>query len=411
MAQKIAIFIAVLAAILLAPNVKAATIAPSFSSFVKTIDTRMSKNFQKNNGQVAYPSYGTPEWGGLGAGREGILAAVTYRWRAAAGDRAASQYIASMFDLTLTQLESPGNHQGFNDAQTLINMVALAKTLPRDLNGTQRGRLWTGMRRLLDMALESPDTENRYIIVAARWANLLPELQRRQLISPTESGAAAKIFRQQLDRQIASSISPDGWYREGKNFTIHYHIVAAYNLLLYARWTHQTKYETLAKKMYANVKKMAFQNGMLESLIGHRPPGSGAQTYAMMGVMGRAFNDADADVFFTYASGNRFFSDPRYPDRLEYHQTVQKKVPWYHDDIAFPDIGESALLMPGWKASQPIVKRTILRHPSGTYQDRDFRIVNTGKKLVITDRVRKKTITVALLPDGGHTTLTQRPLK
>ena len=181
----------------------------------------------------------------------------------------------------------------------------------------------------------------------------------------------------------------------------------------------------LAERLYQNLKKITFSNGLVEAQAGPRPVGLGAQFYLMMGALGEAATDIDAAVYFNYAAGsaqkgsalagNRFFSDARYPNRLEYHRTsveykrqtykvwVRKKlvtrVKWtplparanYHDDYAFIDAAELGLAA-ALKLNTDNPKATALQNPLNYTDDGELQVQNDGTAIKIYDLVKKRLI-------------------
>ncbi len=412
MDKRITLVIGCLIGIFLPLFVSAKTLAPNLKSFLQPIYTKDSLYFDANNHRYADPTYGQPEWTTLPPSRDGVFAATTYQFRANSSDAAAKKYMKSMIQQSITRLCKPVVYDNFQDSQTMVALVFLETSTPSLWTPELHQQLWNCITKNALTITETRDTENRLFTTIARWSYLLPQLEQRGLISHDTETSISVVLAQRMDSEIKKTISPSGWYREGTSFTVHYDIVSAYNLLLYARWSKQPKYEVLAKKMYTNIKHMAFPNGMIESLIGHRPIGSGPQTYLMLGVMGRAWNDPDADVFFTYLSGSTFFSDPRFPNRLEYHYTINDipgLKPLFHDDIAFSDVGETARHLPGLAINQPIVQQKKLQ-PMGNLSDRDFTIVRSSSKVTITDHVLKTVTTVKQRLDGIHTALTKKAL-
>jgi len=129
-------------------------------------------------------------------------------------------------------------------------------------------------------------------------------------------------------------------------FNPHYHLITAFAFSSYAEITGDIEFYLMAKKMTKNLRSLTFPNGMLEARIGNRPVGLGAQFYLGAGLLNYKFNFNDYSVYLNYAAGDKFFSDPKYPNRLEYHSTIYNSDPNYHDDISFSNLAELALLTP-----------------------------------------------------------------
>ncbi len=196
-----------------------------------------------------------------------------------------------------------------------------------------------------------------------------------------------ELIKVKVDQAIEQSIVEEGWYFENqkRDFSVHYQVISAFMLLVYGDLTQQNNYVELAEKMYYNIKKMSFTNGMVEARIGSRPIGLGTQFYLTMASLGKYFNDDDYRVYLSYASGNRFFSDQQHPDRLEYHSTMKGEIPNYHDDYAFSDIAELGLLFENIKDLN-LNQKKYFNKPINKSRDEHFRIINKDNKISINNK-------------------------
>lgn len=369
--------------------------ALTFEQLARTIDTRYSRQLEASGFAASLPTYGTPRFTPLGPPRDTMLGTAYFRFRAAAGDPAARQRMLDQVAVSAASLAA-GQSASFGSAQAAFLLVRMLDTLPTLWTNAQRQTILQTISTHLSPGLAAPDTENRALTSAAHWQYTVDQLAVEGVLTADDRQRAAAAIKTKVDRAIRESISSDGWYREGKSFTVHYHVVSAYNLLFYGQQTKQRRYVRLAEKMYANAKRLSLRNGLIEARLGHRPIGLGAQFYIMMGVLGTVFGDRDAPVYFTYAGGSRFFSDRRHPGRLEFHRTIEGQAPYYHDDIATSDVIEMAFVMPGFSVRRSIPTRTYLRPGVIRWQDRDFSIVNDRRTLTVSDLVQHKRYRVTL---------------
>ncbi|MFC1615308.1 hypothetical protein ACFL2L_00755 [Patescibacteria group bacterium] len=329
---------------------------------------RYSAHFDKNGLFYMAPEYGVTEWKAPKTAREYISLAMYYKYRSQNGDYIARDILKNAIKNAKRELSKrPFITQSFEDAETLFLMVrllegenpivsgeALSSPLQRgrgsdeDSAGLDKNELLDWIARYVDKGIRVVDTENRAIISAAHWQYIVDYLHIKGKISHLEAKRHSKMIKNKIDFAIRTNITKDGLYVEGRfnDFTPHYHAVSAYMLMFYSKLTGEKKYYNLSFKMYQNLKMISFSNGMVEAKIGHRPVGLGSQFYLMAGMLGKAFNDPDYNVYLFYGFGNRFFSDPSHPNRLEYHSTIEGTSSQFHDDYSFVDAMELALSIP-----------------------------------------------------------------
>ncbi len=379
----------------------------TFDQYAANLSSRSARNFMANGQQFAQPEYGIPEFTLATSPRYRMLIAAYFRFQAQDGDVDA---IATLKTTTLTAarlLENLLVDPSFENAQAWFLLLRMTEQFPDLFSDEERSTLFAAMASYAAKAVVSPDTENRALITASHWSYIINRLEKQKLLSTAQVAQYRRQLKTMVDRAVAATVTPDRWYRENGKFSVHYQAVAAFNLLSYARFAKQPREEMIALAMYRNLTLLALKNGMVEARLGARPVGLGAQFYVMMGVMGTIAKDADAPVFFAYAQGDRFFSDKRYPDRLEFHSTKEGSTPQFHDDIAFSDVVELASVLPRFSTGIPIMGRTVLASGTKAKRDGDFAILNTGTSVQVTDR-RAKTVSVVRLGSHGNWTRIER---
>jgi len=365
---------------------------------------RYSTHFDENGFFYMAPEYGITEWKAPQTAREHISLAMYYKYRAEDGDYIARDVFKNAIKNAKAELSKrPLITQSFEDAEALFLLVRLLEAGGGVFSSPlQRGRLGGGARNrttpypllgeeggtldwiveYVDKGIRVADTENRAIISAAHWQYIVDYLHVKGKISHLEAKRHSKMIKNKIDFAVRTNITKDGWYLEGRfnDFTPHYHAVSAYMLMFYSKLTGEKKYYDLAFKMYQNLKKISFDNGMVEASIGHRPVGLGAQFYLMAGMLGKAFNDPDYNVYLFYGFGNRFFSDPSYPNRLEYHSTIEGTLPQFHDDYSFVDAMELALAIPSLRDG--IFKFSYNLSAAKIRNGLGFVKANTGREII-----------------------------
>ncbi|OGF20361.1 hypothetical protein A2Y83_01135 [Candidatus Falkowbacteria bacterium RBG_13_39_14] len=329
--------------------------------YTKYFYNRYSAHFDKHGLFYMVPDYGINYWKAPKTAREHMALAIYYKYRAKDGDLKALEILENALSMARREISSrPKNTQSFEDAEAIFLMVRVIDEVesrtpppPAGAGGRSAGLLqW--ISEYAEYGLKVPDTENRAIISAAHWQYIIDYLGAKGIINAIDRKRYEKILKDKIDFAVKTNIK-DYWYIEGRfnDFTPHYHAVAAYMLMVYSKLTADKKYEEISKKMYENLKLISFDNGMVEAELGHRPCGLGAQFYLMAGILGKSFEDPDYTAYLFYGFGDRFFSDPRFPNRLEYHPTIEDEVYnlqeydfEYNDDCSFADKAEFALAIP-----------------------------------------------------------------
>lgn len=373
------------------PNVVLAATPKTFTfeQYAKNFYDRYSKNFDQHGVVYSMPSYGAPTFVSPGYPRDAMLLATYYRFRARRGDVSALQAIQTQVAATTEYLRTVPSDQPFSFSQGMFLLIRYLDSFHSAYSAATKSDILTVIKSNMSAGLANNDGQNRGLTNAAHWQYNVNYLSGQGWLTAAEKKQADVAIKKIVDASIKDSISPAGWYREGKYTTLHYHAVSANNLLFYGQLSRQAGYVRLANKMYYNLKKLSYHNGLVESGFGYRPIGNGPQFYTMMGVLGTMAKDPDAAVYFTYASGSRFFSDPARRNRLEFHQTLEKKSAVYHDDIATSDVIEMAYTLPGFPLQKKITVKNKFTRPTGTTVDTDFRIINRGGTIAAYDKKRR----------------------
>ncbi|MFH0804900.1 MAG: hypothetical protein V1916_01750 [Patescibacteria group bacterium] len=236
-----------------------------------------------------------------------------------------------------------------------------------------------------------PETENRALISGAYSQYLANYLTVKGYLTAEAKVELDVAIKKKIDTAVEECINSSYWYMEGKKHFLspHYHTVSAFMLMFYADQSAQPTYAESARRMYLNIKKVTFRNGLVESRFDSRPVGLGAQFYLMQGLLGRYSGDDDYRVYLSYANGSRFFSNRQRPNMLEYHSTLENTAPEYHDDYSFVNMAEAGLVVPSLRTIS-LQQKTYLVSPIAGSGEPFFRILNTGR--VITVNNKKNTL-------------------
>ncbi len=394
--------------------------------YVKYFYNRYSAHFDEIGLKYMAPDYGVDYFKSAETPREIMSLAMYYKYRAEEGDSKAEKILYSaILEARKKLMERPMSTLSFEDAEAIFLMLCFFEEkkleignwkLGNGLNtppsassgqalthlkgGTKedvadgRGVLHTPLSedffkwvaKYIEAGIKAPDTENRAIISAAHWQYIVDYLNAKGYISNIEKKRYGLMIKDKVDFAIKTNIKKGAWYVEGKDddFTPHYHAVCAYMLMAYYKLTGYSEYKDISFAMYENLKKISFDNGMVEARIGHRPCGLGAQFYFMVGMLGRAFEDSDYTAYLFYGFGSRFFSDQDYPNRLEYHSTIEGTESNFHDDYSFIDVAEIALAIPSLKKDEEKFRFTYMlsTHYIGTAAAGFFVQKNDGREII-----------------------------
>lgn len=238
----------------------------------------------------------------------------------------------------------------------ITRLVEYEEKLPEEkrlLREEEKQKIFAVLKQRLFRGLSVNDTENRAAIAGAYWFYTGAYLKKQGVLTDSEFQKVKDGAKQKIDKSVKETLTrPDNKYRERGLFSLHYHIVEAYMLLLYGHLTKDKAYIQKAKIMTDVINAFARQDGFLDAHIGHRPGGIGAQGYLMAGTLNLYFkNKTRAEAFFNYAYGERFFKDPKYQNRLVWYD-AKTSSPIFNDDISYANMAESALaLFPSLDAS------------------------------------------------------------
>lgn len=361
---------------------------------------RYSYHFDQNGLLFQTPDYEVAEFSPPQTAREILSLALYYKYRALSGEIAAQEKIrAALWSAEKELAGRPFLTQSFSDAFVSFAEVRLIDQLPGFLSAEEKNQIYQNIIDRSAAGIQAADTSNRAALSAVYWQAVWNNLLSRQILDQAEYDWLSALAHAKIKQFADADITPDGWYLEGtpKKFNPHYHLISACSFLAYGELTGQAEFIRLADKMTANLRLVSFSNGMIEARLGDRPVGLGAQFYLGAGLLNYRFGYADWSVYLNYASGNRFFSDKKYPDRLEYHATISGSAPRYHDDISFSNLAELFLALP---AFQDLTLDTSAKSLSlsdlplsTTYQ-----VVNRGTALTFNNLVLRQT------KDGGYTT-------
>ncbi|MDD4333448.1 MAG: hypothetical protein PHT51_05040 [Patescibacteria group bacterium] len=360
----------------------------NLSNYIKYFYNRYSKNFDTNGLVYSSPSYGIDEFKSPRSPREWLALTSYYKYRAVNKEKKATEQLREGMVNSYKVLKNKTEHGlSFEDAEAIFLMVRTAESIPALLTSEEKKDYYNLFASYLRDGIKSRDSENRAIVAAAHWQYIANFLYVQKYISQDEKARYDRLIKNKTNAAIRNTINSDGWYMEGNKelFSAHYHTLSAFMLMTLGDLTKNDRYLKYAEKMYYNIKKMTFKNGLVEAKIGSRPIGNGPQFYLMAGMLGKYFGDDDYRVYLNYASGDRFFSDPARPDRLEFHSTIINSEPSYHDDYAFSDIAEMSLAIYKLRDINLNCKNSFFR-PIKSSRDGLMNIINSGDSVVVNNR-------------------------
>ncbi len=280
-----------------------------------------------------------------------MSSAAFYAYRMQDGSRARVLVRNAVLDTTIRYEKQPAfeTFEGAIAAFLTVRLLEREETLPKHkqlFNSDERKKILGILSKRLFLGLPTKDTENRAALAGAYWYYAGAYLQKHGIINYSEFQKVKERTKAKIDQSIKETLArPDNKYREKGLFSLHYHIVEAFMLLLYGHLTDKPAYIEKASAMTDVINSLAKEDGFLDAHIGHRPSGIGAQGYLMAGTLNLYFkNKTRAEQFFNYAYGARFFNDPRYPNRLVWYDT-KSSSPIFNDDISFVNMAESTLIL------------------------------------------------------------------
>jgi len=273
-----------------------------------------------------------------------ISAASFYKFRVSQSPYAQKIVRQAVFDATLNN-KALIFDQSFNNA--IANFLIIRLIEQKDLfNQIKKKQILAWIKHRLLPGLLAQDTENRAALAAVYWQYVANYLYAKKMLKFNEFQKIKQLTQNKIDLSIKQTLDKNYYYRENSLFSLHYHIVETYMLLNYGVMTNNKYYIDLANKMTKIINTLANDDGFLDASLGHRPTGCGAQSYLMAGVLNKYFdNKIQAEKFLNYADGNRFFADPKYPNRLVWYNTSLANPNQFNDDISFVNMAELALML------------------------------------------------------------------
>lgn len=365
--------------------------ARSFDNYFQYIYNRYSQHFDQNGLVYAVPDYGIKKMSIPTTSREIISLASYYKFRALNDETEAKNIIKKNIIKSLEIIEKQ-KYLSFNDGESLFLSHSISQQIPNLLTLEETVRLNQTILNALENGLLAKDTENRAFISATHFQILSNELFKKGLLEESRKKYLDQLADQKIETATKKSISSQGWYKENGTIIPHYQAVSAFMLLTYADIMKKKQYHEIAKKLYFNLKKISFSNGLIEAKIGYRPTGLGAQFYLMMAIMSENFADQEKPIFWSYLNQSDFFRDKRFPNRLEYHCTSCSKPSNFHDDYAFSDIAELS-----YHLSSPSSTPNLNLSPTPAakeYDDGEVKIKYKKNGIVLIDQPKKYYITV-----------------
>ncbi len=372
----------------------------SLQDYLAYFYNRYSRHFDQNGFLFQTPDYDVAEFSPPQTAREILSLALYYKYRALSGEVIAIDKIRSAIISAEKELASrPFLTQSFSDAFVSMAEVQLLDQFPELLDPSQRDKIFNNILARAEEGIKAADTSNRAALSAVYWQIVLHNFLDKKLITTSEYERLSALILDKMRKFAEADITIDGWYLEGtpKKFNPHYHLISACAFLVYGELTDNLYFILLAEEMTGKLRLVSFKNGMIEAKIGDRPVGLGAQFYLGAGLLNYYFGFKDWSVYLNYASGNRFFSDRKYPDRLEYHSTILGSDPRYHDDISFSNLAELLTSMPTFN-NLIIDPNARILNLNNLPLSSAYRVVNQGTTIIFNDTTIRQT------KDGGYTT-------
>ena len=375
------VIIFLIANLLILPNISLAqTNNSNLDNYVEYFYNRYSKHFDQFGLIYSTPEYGIEEFTEPEKIREWISLISYYKYRGLSEDTSAQKIIRFGILNGYNELLARGSEsQSFQEAEAHFLTIQILKKFPTLIDTKTEQAIWNTISNYLEDGIKALDTENRAIIAATHWQYIVNYLFEKQIINLEKKEYFNSLIKNKIDTAIKKSINLDYWYLENNlnDFSVHYHAVSAFMLMIYGDLSIQSEYLSIAQQMYNNLQKITLYNGEIPAQIGHRPSALGAQFYLMTGLLGYYFNDNEYMTYLSFANGNKFFSDPNHPNRLEFN--FENK---FNDDYAFSDVAELGLIIPKLK-NISLYYKINLPKPEQEFIDNTFHIRNTGKEIIL----------------------------
>jgi len=361
---------------------------PNLNDYLAYFYNRYSQHLDAHGFVFKTPDYDVENFSAPDSAREILSLALYYKYRALSGEAGALVKVKqAVLDAEQELSSRPTVTLSFSDGFAEMATISLLNSFPVLFESTEKDLLYGNILKRIPVGILAADTSNRAALSAVYWQFVLNDFFQKKWISPGDYERLSKLIYEKIKKFADEDITADGWYLEGapKKFNPHYHLISAFALLVYGELTHNPEFIVISEQMTGNLRLVSFSNGMVEARIGDRPVGLGAQFYLGVGLLNYYFGYPDYNVYLNYGSGNRFFSDPKFPDRMEYHSTVYQTEPRYHDDISFSNLAELALLLPAFDNLKINSSSKARLMPFGLAVQNSYRIVNKGASVFFDD--------------------------
>lgn len=358
----------------------------ALDNYVQYFYNRYSKHFTEYGLKYSIPDYEINEFITPQGARELISLPFYYKYQALKNNPQAIQNIKlGLFNAYQELIQRAPESQSFADAEVHFLAIRILDEFPDLISYKSKSAILDIIKNYAEAGIKAKDTENRAIVSGTHWQYIINYLFDNKIVNLDKKIKFEKLIQNKIDTSIQKSINSNYWYLENNlsNFSIHYHSLSAFMLMIYGELTETVKYLYLAQKMYQNIKKITFNNGKVPAQLGHRPTGLGAQFYLMQGLLGYYFKDKKYMDYLSYADGDRFFTDPNYPNRLVFQAENN-----LNDDYAFCDIAELGLIIPKLKNIYLYYKINFEKSKK-EFIDNTFYIKNTGQEIIF-ERTKKK---------------------
>jgi len=351
----------------------------SLDNYVEYFYNRYSQHFDQNGLVYAVPEYGQKKFTEPEKIREWISLISYYKYKAINGDQSAQKIIRFGILKGYNELlKRKSESQSFQEAEAHFLTIQILEKIPNLFDKKTEQAIWNTINNYLENGIKALDTENRAIIAGTHWQYITNHLFEKKIINLAKKKYLDQLIKEKIDQAIKESINTDYWYLENNlnDFSVHYHAVSAFMLMIYGDLSAQEKYLNIAHQMYNNLQKITLNNGEIPAQIGRRPSALGAQFYLITGLLADYFNDNNYMSYLSFANGDQFFQDPNYPNKLEFHSGNI-----FNDDYAFSDIAELGLIIPKLK-NISLYYKINLPQPAQSFIDNTFYIKNTGEEII-----------------------------
>jgi hypothetical protein len=351
----------------------------SLDNYVEYFYNRYSQHFDQFGLSYSIPEYGIDTFTEPQRIREWVSLISYYKYKAINGDKSAQNIIRFGILKGYDELLKRGSKgQSFHEAEAHFLTIQILKEIPDLLNEKTKKAIHSILNTYLEDGIKALDSENRAIIAGAHWQYINNYLFEEKIVTLEKKEYFNNLIKNKTDTAIKESINSDYWYMENdlEDFSVHYHAVSAFMLMMYGELTKQIEYLAIAQQMYNNLQKITLSSGEIPAEIGHRPSALGAQFYLMTGLLSYYFNDHNYMNYLSFAEGDNFFQDPNHPNRLEFHS---ENI--FNDDYAFSDIAELGLTIPKLK-NISLYYKINLPQDEQEFIDDTFYIKNTGEKII-----------------------------